>query len=164
MTTVTISSVVGLIPPFSGTVCDVYGNNCYYVGSGSTFPITFTLPTIFNTAPTIQFTLIDSVGCERIETLLCDISDLEYTISYSCGYDPDTITINSSTISGGTPPYSAGTTYFTSQSAALANTSWNGPLTSFGYGVTPINTTYWVVIIDSVGNITTRSIITDCEF
>jgi hypothetical protein len=70
-TQVTIFSAYTITPPFSGTVCDVYGNNCYYVGSGTTFPITFTLPTIFNAAPAIQFTIVDSVGCSLSEIMYC---------------------------------------------------------------------------------------------
>jgi hypothetical protein len=70
-TQVIISSAVNITPPFSGTACDVYGNNCSYIGSGTTFPIVFTLPTIFNTAPAFQLTLTDSVGCSLSEILNC---------------------------------------------------------------------------------------------
>ena len=71
MNSVTISSIVGLTPPFSGTACDVYGNNCSYVGSGTTLPITFTLPSQFDTAPEIQLTITDSVGCSLSEIIYC---------------------------------------------------------------------------------------------
>lgn len=64
---------VDITPPFSGTACDVYGNNCSYVGSGTTFPTTFTLPSQFNTAPALQFTLIDSVGCSVSEIIYCEV-------------------------------------------------------------------------------------------
>ena len=68
---VTISSALGITPPFSGTACDVYGNNCSYVGSGSTFPVTFTLPSQFDTAPEIQLTITDSIGCSLSEIIYC---------------------------------------------------------------------------------------------
>lgn len=68
---VIISSAIGVTPPFSGTACDVYGNNCSYVGSGTTFPITFTLPSQFNTAPALQLTLTDSTGCTLSEIIYC---------------------------------------------------------------------------------------------
>lgn len=68
---VTISSALGITPPFSGTACDVYGNNCSYVGSGTTLPITFTLPSQFDTAPEIQLTITDSIGCSLSEVIFC---------------------------------------------------------------------------------------------
>ena len=68
---VTIFSATGITPPFSGTVCDFYGNNCSYVGSGTTFPTTFTLPAQFNSAPVVQLTLTDSFGCFVTETIYC---------------------------------------------------------------------------------------------
>ena len=68
---VIISSAIGVTPPFCGTACDVYGNNCSYVGSGTTFPITFTLPSQFNTAPALQLTLTDSTGCTLSEIIYC---------------------------------------------------------------------------------------------
>lgn len=68
---VTILSAVGITPPFSGTACNIYGNNCVYVGSGSTFPTTFTLPSQFNTAPALQLTIVDSAGCVLSEIIYC---------------------------------------------------------------------------------------------
>ena len=68
---VIISSAIGVTPPFSGIACDVYGNNCSYVGSGTTFPVTFTLPSQFNTAPALQLILIDSIGCSVSEIINC---------------------------------------------------------------------------------------------
>lgn len=63
-----------VIPPFSGYACDVYGNQCQYVGSGTTFPITFILPNQFITAPTLQLTIIDSSGCTVSEIVNCVIN------------------------------------------------------------------------------------------
>ena len=71
MSQVTINSVSGFTLPFSGVACDVYGNNCSYVGSGTTFPITFILPSQFNTAPALQLTLTDSTGCSLSEIIYC---------------------------------------------------------------------------------------------
>lgn len=85
-TYVIVSSATNIIPPFSGIACDVYGNNCSYVGSGNTFPITFTLTPQFNTAPALQLTLIDSTGCEVSEILYCStyepkqFQNLEYFV------------------------------------------------------------------------------------
>ena len=68
---VTIFNAVGITPPFSGVACDVYGNNCSYVGSGTTFPITFNLPIQFNTAPALQITITDVTGCSLSEVIYC---------------------------------------------------------------------------------------------
>jgi hypothetical protein len=64
-------SIVGLVPPFSGYVCDVYGNQCEYIGTITTTPITITLPPSFDMAPAIGFKLIDSTGCEKFMVLYC---------------------------------------------------------------------------------------------
>lgn len=85
-TYVIVSSATNVTPPFSGTACDVYGNNCSYVGSGTTFPITFTLPSQFNTAPALQLTIYDSVGCSLSEIIYCSTNqpkqfqNLEYFV------------------------------------------------------------------------------------
>jgi hypothetical protein len=68
---VVVYSASSITPPFSGTACDVYGNQCQYVGSGSTFPVTFTLPVEFDTAPALQLTITDSNGCSYSETINC---------------------------------------------------------------------------------------------
>jgi hypothetical protein len=68
---VIISSAIGITPPFSGTACDVYGNQCSYIGSGTTFPVTLYLPSQFNTAPALQLTITDSTGCLVSEIIYC---------------------------------------------------------------------------------------------
>ena len=73
MNNITISSITGLIPPFSAYCCDFYGNQCSYVGSGTTVPITFTLPPQFVSAPSVNITLIDSIGCQKVETVICGL-------------------------------------------------------------------------------------------
>lgn len=70
---VVVISANNITPPFSGTVCNVYGNQCTYVGSGTTFPITFTIPSQYNTAPVLQLTLIDSLGCTVTENIYCTV-------------------------------------------------------------------------------------------
>ena len=68
---VTITSVSGLTPPFSAYCCNVYGNQCVYVGLGVITPITITLPLQFNTAPAVGIKLIDSLGCEIFKIVDC---------------------------------------------------------------------------------------------
>jgi hypothetical protein len=71
MTNLIINSIVGLTPPFSGYVCDVYGNQCVSIGEITITPITITLPPQFNTAPQIMLKLIHSSGCEKLTILSC---------------------------------------------------------------------------------------------
>jgi hypothetical protein len=71
MTNLTINSITGLVPPYSGFACDVYGNQCVYIGQITVTPVTITLPPQFDTAPAIGLKLIDSTGCERLITLIC---------------------------------------------------------------------------------------------
>ena len=68
---VTITSVFGLTPPFSAYCCNVYGNQCVYVGVINSLPDTILLPPQFNTAPAIGLLLIDPIGCERFEEIYC---------------------------------------------------------------------------------------------
>ena len=68
---ITITSVTGLTTPFSGYCCDVYGNQCSFVGVINSLPTTITLPNQFNTAPAIGLKLTDGAGCETLETIYC---------------------------------------------------------------------------------------------
>jgi hypothetical protein len=71
MTKLLITQISGFTTPFSGTACDVYGNNCGDLGEATTVPFLFTLPSQFNTAPAVRITLIDSTGCEFTQTIYC---------------------------------------------------------------------------------------------
>jgi len=73
MNQIEINSVSGLATPFSAITCDVYGNNCSYIGSGSTTPITFSLPIQFNSAPAVELTLIDISGCTLSRIIDCTL-------------------------------------------------------------------------------------------
>jgi hypothetical protein len=70
---ITVNTGTSVTPPFSGIACDVYGNQCVYIGSGTTIPITFTLPLQFNTAPAIGLYLIDSTGCQTYQNVNCEL-------------------------------------------------------------------------------------------
>lgn len=70
---VTILSATTITLPFSGIACDVYGNQCQYIGSATTIPHIFNLPPLFDTAPTLLLKLIDSQGCEISEITNCDL-------------------------------------------------------------------------------------------
>lgn len=66
-----VISANNVTPPFSGIACDVYGNQCQYVGSGTSFPYLFTLTPQFDTAPALLLKIIDSVGCEVSQVIYC---------------------------------------------------------------------------------------------
>jgi hypothetical protein len=84
-----------------------------------------------------------------------------FNVGYSCSL-PSSINVALNTIVGGTPPYQVGTTTFTSQASALANTNWV-TASSISYGVTNTSdNTYWLVAQDSVGNILAKSVTTAC--
>jgi hypothetical protein len=79
MARIEIISITGT-SPYYVYVSDVYGNNKSYVGTigGSVPPVEyFYLPTIFNNAPAIMLTIIDSNGCEKFEIIEC---------RYGCGF------------------------------------------------------------------------------
>ena len=71
MTQITINGVIGFVPPFSGYACDVYGNNCYYLGPINVIPTVITLPPQFDLVPAIGLKLVDSTGCEKMEIVVC---------------------------------------------------------------------------------------------
>jgi len=73
MNNIIISSITGLVPPFSAYCCDYYGNQCSYVGSGTTVPITFTLTPQFISAPSVNIILINSIGCQKVENVICGL-------------------------------------------------------------------------------------------
>ena len=64
---VTILNGYNITPPFSGIACDVYGNQCQYVGSGNTFPVTFILPLQFK--DNVNRKNLNLIGSELISIL-----------------------------------------------------------------------------------------------
>jgi len=71
MTKVLVTNISNFTLPFSGTACNVYGNDCGYLGEATTIPFLFTLPSQFDTAPAFNLTLIDSTGCQVTHTIYC---------------------------------------------------------------------------------------------
>jgi len=66
-----IYGIIGAVPPFSGYACDVYGNQCVFIGVITTLPVQLILPPPFEMAPAVGFKLIDSTGCEKFAVLYC---------------------------------------------------------------------------------------------
>lgn len=89
------------------------------------------------------------------------VSPLDFVLAYSCSGINATLTMT--TYTGGSAPYESGIYYFTSEAAALANTSWAGPPSnSFAIGIGSTPGTYWMVIRDSLGTLKAKSIAVDC--
>lgn len=72
MATITLNGITGN-SPYNITVCDGFGNNCVNFPSvPAIFPITLTLPALYDSAPITMVTVIDSSGCSRMELFYCD--------------------------------------------------------------------------------------------
>jgi len=71
MTKILITNISGFTIPFSGIACDVYGNNCSNIGEANSLPFLFSLPSQFNTAPSVRITLLDTTGCEINQIIYC---------------------------------------------------------------------------------------------
>ena len=73
MTELVINNITGsTAPPYSGYACDVYGNQCVYIGEITGTPQTIILPSPqFDSAPAIGFKLVESIGCEIFGILYC---------------------------------------------------------------------------------------------
>jgi hypothetical protein len=118
---------------------------------------------ILNPCPTLTPTPTPTITPTNTPTMTNTptISPLDFTLTYSCdGFGNATIQMTS--YIGGSGSYESGNGFFSSESAALANTSWI-PSTSFAIGVGPgSNITYWMVIKDSLGNLKAKSIFVSC--
>jgi hypothetical protein len=77
MTQVRITDISGSTAyPFSVYIADVYGNNQTLIGTittGTTIPVYYNtvIPSIFNTAPQIMLTLVDTNNCSIFKILDC---------------------------------------------------------------------------------------------
>jgi hypothetical protein len=68
-----IVSVTGSFP-VDVYVSDSFGNNTTYLGdilNSGLLPYQFILPPLFNLAPAVMVTLIDSTGCDEFQILEC---------------------------------------------------------------------------------------------
>jgi len=96
-----------------------------------------------------------------INTLTLDISSaFDFPVNYSCAFG--NIVVDGGTATGGILPYFFGSTYFLSESAALANTIWT-EANNIGYGVGVTDNTFWVVGKDGFGTLKAKSITTGCN-
>jgi hypothetical protein len=91
----------------------------------------------------------------------------DFEVYYTCTYAPDTINVGSMNLTGGFPPYQGATTVFSTEAAALANTSWFAPCwgsCGTAYGLDPTQDgTFWIANKDSTGQVRAKSITTACR-
>lgn len=85
MTQVRITNITGETLPVNVYISDIYGNNKYLIGTiNSTVPpivvYNVEIPSIFNTAPEIKLSLIDSNNCEISKLLDCTFCTFEIII------------------------------------------------------------------------------------
>jgi hypothetical protein len=76
MTQIRITNISGETLPIEVYISDILGNNNHFIGTiNSTVPPTIVynsiIPSIFNTAPEIKLTLIDSNNCQISKILDC---------------------------------------------------------------------------------------------
>jgi hypothetical protein len=99
MTQIRISAVTGAVP-ISVFVSDIYGNNQSFLGTITNTGLippdaAFYPPALFNSAPQIMLTLVDSNGCEKFEILDCTFG-CGFTISVETASCVFTLTVTES--------------------------------------------------------------------
>lgn len=115
-----ISSITGT-PPFDVYVCNSLGSGCVLISSGlTTYPVAFSLPPAFSSAPVVLVKIIDARNCVSTFIKECQDSSLLYV------YNEDPCGGNYAVSSGGTIN---GYPYFEYVNTAITHTiriSWNG--------------------------------------
>lgn len=107
----------------------------------------------------IAYDTCSSACAALITTTTTTAGPFNFSTSYSCSFG--NIVVDGFNTTGGVAPYYYGTTYFSSEAAALANTSWF-LADNAGYGVGTVDNTFWIVAKDSMGTILAKPIITHC--
>ena len=76
MNQITLFNIQGVNPPLTIYICDVYGNDCVEVAQIiSSIPPSLVLqvPSIFDNSAAVGVKIVTEDGCERLETVLCEI-------------------------------------------------------------------------------------------
>jgi hypothetical protein len=108
---------------------------------------------------TLGFPPTTTTTSSSTTTTSTTLAPLDFAISYTCGGINATISID--TYTGGSGSYESGVGFFTSEVAALANTSWVASA-SFAIGIGSTPGTYWMVIRDTLGTLKAKSIAVAC--
>lgn len=59
---ITINAVSG-VSPYDIYICDISGNNCFYIATTSTIPYTFEIPTPYDQLTAYLLKLVDAQKC-----------------------------------------------------------------------------------------------------
>jgi hypothetical protein len=76
-----LNNVSGISTPYNVYGCDYYGNNCILITTiNNPIPpaITITLPSVFDSYPSIRVKLTNYEDCEYSKFLLCDPCSKQY--------------------------------------------------------------------------------------
>ncbi len=76
MSQITLYNIQGVNPPLTIYVCDVYGDDCVEVAQIiSSIPpsLVIQVPSIFDDLAAVGVKIVTEDGCERLETVLCEI-------------------------------------------------------------------------------------------
>lgn len=117
---ITISSISGT-PPYTVYVCNTLGTGCVLISSGlTTYPVAFTLPSIFDSAPAVLVKIVDARNCITTSLEFCSENNYLKVVNESpCG---GTYNVTSGGTINGYP-------YFEYVNTAITHTiliSWNG--------------------------------------
>lgn len=86
MTQITINTISGTNFPYTIYVCDVYGSNCVLVSTilGTVPPSSssFILPPPYDAVPSLMLKIIDNVGCEKSEIIICTKKNKQFMDTY----------------------------------------------------------------------------------
>lgn len=139
--------------------------NCETIYACGPVPTTTTTTTI-NCIFTGSADQLPNPTTTSTTTSTTTIPPLNFDVTFQC--TDDSVDFKILNITGGVPftllpsTYLVGSMKFVSEAAALANTSWTGPTIDVIYGSGTVDSTWWLVVKDSVGNILTKSITSNC--
>ena len=77
MNIIEIINISGVTLPYELYACNVYQNQCVFVGSGDTLscPVSYVVPSQFDTAPAVGILMTDSSECERFYVAVCQVGN-----------------------------------------------------------------------------------------
>jgi hypothetical protein len=168
------SDIDGFVTPFEVGVSKIDLENGYSAGSVPDFTsvvrvlstaqycINYVDITLGFPPTTTTSTSSTTTTSSSTTTTSTTLAPLDFEISFNCGGSGGiNATISIDTYTGGSGSYESGVGFFTSEVAALANTSWAASA-SFAIGIGTTPGTYWMVIRDTLGTLKAKSIAVAC--
>jgi uncharacterized protein (TIGR02145 family) len=154
---------INKIAPYTLTLVDIV---IYSIFGASQIPAYLTSNFVETTTTTTSSTTVAPTTTTTTSSTTVAPGALNFDAVFICTYSPDSIQFSIQNITGGVPfpssLYLVGTQRFTSQAAALANTSWAGPTNGIGYGAVIVDTSWWLVVKDSVGTVVAKQVTSNC--